>query len=51
MKVKLNPYLLRVELPEGERLVLFPDGRVLVQGTDDLVRAKTLYARYIGTLT
>ena len=48
VQVKLNPYLLRVELPEGERLVLFPDGRVLVQGTDDLVRAKTLYARYIG---
>jgi molybdopterin/thiamine biosynthesis adenylyltransferase len=48
VKVSANPYLLRVELPEGERLVLFPDGRVLVQGTDDLVRAKTLYARYIG---
>jgi molybdopterin/thiamine biosynthesis adenylyltransferase len=48
LQVKVNPYLLRVELPEGERLVLFPDGRVLVQGTDDLVRAKTLYARYIG---
>jgi molybdopterin/thiamine biosynthesis adenylyltransferase len=49
VKLILNPYLLRVELPEGERLVLFPDGRVLVQGTDDLVRAKTLYARYIGS--
>ncbi|QAY68428.1 ThiF family adenylyltransferase [Paenibacillus protaetiae] len=48
VKTELNPYLLRVELPEGERLVLFPDGRVLVQGTDDPVRAKTLYARYIG---
>ncbi|MBB6734255.1 ThiF family adenylyltransferase [Cohnella zeiphila] len=47
--VKLNAYLLRAELPEGERLVLFPDGRVLVQGTDDFVRAKTLYARYIGS--
>ena len=49
VKVIANPYLLRVELPEGEQLVLFPDGRVLVQGTDDLVRAKTLYARYIGS--
>jgi adenylyltransferase/sulfurtransferase len=47
-KVTANAYLLRAELPEGERLVLFPDGRVLVQGTDDLVRAKILYARYIG---
>lgn len=43
-----NRYLLKIELPEGEWLVLFPDGRVLVQGTEDLVRAKTLYARYIG---
>ncbi len=48
VEVTANAYLLRVELPEGERLVLFPDGRVFVQGTDDVVRAKTLYARYIG---
>ncbi|MFC3787816.1 ThiF family adenylyltransferase [Paenibacillus sp. GCM10012307] len=47
-EVTLNPFLLRVELSEGERLVMFPDGRVLVQGTEDIVRAKTLYARYIG---
>ncbi len=46
--VSINPFLLKAELPEGERLVMFPDGRVLVQGTDDIVRAKTLYARYIG---
>lgn len=48
-KVKANEYLLRVELQEGEWLVLFPDGRVLVQGTEDFVRARTLYARYIGS--
>ncbi|OMF38635.1 thiamine biosynthesis protein ThiF [Paenibacillus sp. FSL H8-0548] len=48
LEVSLNPFLLKVVLPEGERLVLFADGRVLVQGTDDFVRAKTLYARYIG---
>ncbi|MFA8437677.1 ThiF family adenylyltransferase [Pueribacillus sp. YX66] len=47
-KVKKTPFLLQVTLPEGERLVLFPDGRALVQGTNDVVRAKTLYARYIG---
>lgn len=46
--VKKTPFLLKVELPEGERLVLFPDGRTLVQGTEDQVRAKTLYSRYIG---
>lgn len=46
--VERNPFLLKAFLPEGERIVLFPDGRALVQGTDDSVRAKTLYARYIG---
>lgn len=46
--VSRNPFLLRAELPEGERLVLFPDGRVLVQGTDEPARARTLYDRYIG---
>lgn len=46
---KVNDYLLRATLPEGERLVLFADGRLLVQGTDDPARAKTLVARYIGS--
>ncbi|MFK7695450.1 ThiF family adenylyltransferase [Paenibacillus sp. HJGM_3] len=46
--VERNPFLLKAHLPEGERIVLFPDGRALVQGTEDPVRAKTLYARYIG---
>ncbi|MEK3885463.1 ThiF family adenylyltransferase [Paenibacillus sp. PL2-23] len=45
----LNAYLLRAELGDGEKLVLFPDGRVLVQGTDDLTRAKVIYDRYIGS--
>lgn len=46
--VERNPFLLKAFLSEGERIVLFRDGRALVQGTDDPVRAKTLYARYIG---
>ncbi|NMO94313.1 ThiF family adenylyltransferase [Paenibacillus lemnae] len=48
VNMKVNEYLIRAMLPEGERLVLFADGRTLVQGTNDLVRAKTIYARYIG---
>lgn len=46
--VKETPFLLRVSLPEGEQLVLFPDGRVLVQGTEDISRARTLFSKYIG---
>ena len=47
-QIKSTPFLLRATLTEGETLVLFPDGRVLVQGTEDLVRAKSLYSKYIG---
>lgn len=47
-KVTKTPFLLRVDLPEEERLVLFPDGRTFIQGTEDVVRAKSLYTRYIG---
>lgn len=47
-KIKKTPFLLQVFLPEGEKLTLFPDGRTLIHGTDDVTRAKTLYSRYIG---
>jgi molybdopterin/thiamine biosynthesis adenylyltransferase len=29
-------------------LTLFPDGRALIRGTDDLALARSLYARYVG---
>jgi molybdopterin/thiamine biosynthesis adenylyltransferase len=49
--VRANPYFLRCRLNDapGIELTLFPDGRLLVQGTTDPLRAKSLYARYIGT--
>ncbi len=43
-----NPFLLRLHLPEHITLVLFKDGRLLVQGTSDLLRARSLYSRYVG---
>lgn len=46
--VERNPFLLKLEIREGLKLVLFPDGRVMVQGTDDITLAKSLYSRYIG---
>lgn len=45
--VSRNAYLLRLAAPEGE-LVVFEDGRAIVKGTDDLARARALYARYVG---
>jgi molybdopterin/thiamine biosynthesis adenylyltransferase len=47
-KVESNKFLLRFYATDDIRLVIFPDGRVLVQGTDDIVRARSLYAKYIG---
>jgi len=45
----VNPYLMRAALPDGERcLVLFSDGRVIVQGTSDPAEAVALCHRYIG---
>jgi molybdopterin-synthase adenylyltransferase len=47
--VKQNDYLLRFLPDEEISMVLFRDGRVLIHGTNDLVKAKSYYSRYIGT--
>ena len=33
---------------DGCELTLFPDARAIIQGTDDLAKARSLYARYVG---
>jgi adenylyltransferase/sulfurtransferase len=48
MQVKGNPYLLSVDLDEGERIVIFKDGRALIHGTKDLIHAKSVYQRILG---
>lgn len=45
--VHQNPYLVRLEVADC-CITVFPDGRAIVQGTEDIAEAKTLYARYIG---
>lgn len=46
--VELNPFLLKCHLDQIT-LVLFKNGRVIIQGTDDITKAKSLYAKYIGS--
>jgi adenylyltransferase/sulfurtransferase len=46
-RVACNNYLLRLTVDKFE-LVVFPDGRAIIQGTEDVAEARTLYARYIG---
>jgi len=45
--VQINKFLLRFFVDEFT-LTVFPDGRVIVSGTDDLAKAKKIYAQYIG---
>jgi adenylyltransferase/sulfurtransferase len=48
--VQQTPYLVRCVLSEGDlRLTAFTDGRVLVQGTSDPARARSIVARYLGS--
>lgn len=46
-RVASNNYLLRLSV-EPHELIVFPDGRAIIQGTEDVAEARTLYARYIG---
>jgi molybdopterin/thiamine biosynthesis adenylyltransferase len=49
-EMQASPFLLRYQ-PSDDRLIdfsIFSDGRVIVHGIDDVPRARTLYARYLG---
>ncbi len=48
--VERSPWFVKCRLhePAGVDLTLFPDGRVLMQGITDPLRAKSIYARFIG---
>ncbi|MCA9102656.1 MAG: ThiF family adenylyltransferase [Pirellulales bacterium] len=45
--VKQNPFLLRVAV-DAYQLTIFPDGRAIIGGTDDITTARAVYARYVG---
>ena len=46
-KVSYNRILLKFEVEEYE-FTVFPDGRAMIKGTNDVERARTLYAKYVG---
>lgn len=43
-----NPFLLKFHPAPELTLVLFPDGRAMIQGTSDITAAKTLYSKFVG---
>ncbi len=49
-QVQASDFMVRCTLPEGGlTLTVFVDGRVIVQGTADPARARSIVARYIGS--
>src|SRR5262245_9718310 len=47
--VTQNAFLLRFTPAGAEsQLTIFPDGRAIIKGTDDVTVARSLYARYVG---
>ncbi len=46
-EVSYNRFLLKFNVEDYE-FTVFPDGRAIIKGTDDVERARTLYAKYIG---
>lgn len=46
-RVTRNPFLLRLAV-DPYLVTVFPDGRAIIGGTDDVAVAKSVYARYIG---
>jgi len=45
--VKQNEYLVRLSV-DGHEVTIFADGRAIVNGTDDISAARSLYSRYVG---
>ena len=46
--VRHNAYMLRFAT-DGYEFTVFPDGRAIIKGTNDVTKARTLYAQYVGS--
>jgi adenylyltransferase/sulfurtransferase len=46
-QVTRNKYLVRATIGEY-LLTVFPDGRAVIGGTEDVAEARTVYAKYVG---
>jgi adenylyltransferase/sulfurtransferase len=45
--VTKNRYLVRAAI-DRYQVTVFPDGRAVIGGTEDVAEAKTVYAKYVG---
>ena len=46
-QVTRNKYLVRATIGEHQ-LTVFPDGRAVIGGTEDVAEARSVYAKYVG---
>lgn len=46
-EVRQNEYLLRLNIEDYE-LTVFRDARAIIRGTDDVSKARSIYAKYVG---
>lgn len=46
--VQTTKFFVRLTLPEDFTITVFRDGRTLIDGTNDIGRAKSIHARYVG---
>lgn len=46
--VRHNAFMLRFAA-EGHEFTVFPDGRAIIKGTNDVVKARTLYSQFVGS--
>ena len=46
-QVTVNPFLLRLAV-EHYVVTVFPDGRAIINGTEDIAEAHSVYAKYVG---
>ena len=46
-EVRYNNFLLKFKVDKHE-ITLFPDGRAIIQGTNDIALARTLYSKYVS---
>jgi len=47
-EVRFNNFMLRFGT-EGYEFTVFPDGRAIIKGTNDIAKARTLYAQFVGS--
>ncbi len=47
-EVRHNAFMLRFAT-DGYEFTVFPDGRAIIKGTNDISKARTLYAQYVGS--